>query len=189
MRDDVGRCKRSGLMHHLASDFGAEAIRRHGQGGCIWHVEHPLYCGAFLFFIYGRAFPRLLPTLTAKGLPHPQQKANIVKMVLIDNFIMTPCFFMPSYYLIKSALEGGFESFRSPGVTAKHAWQRYSVEWFDACKVVWACWIPIHLVTFSIMPVHWRVPFTSAMSLFTMMLNSLQQSNLEGKRAQLKDEP
>ncbi|CAE8598163.1 unnamed protein product, partial [Polarella glacialis] len=146
------------------------------------------YCGAFLFFVYGRAFPRLLPTLCARGLPHPQQKANIVKMVLIDNFLLTPCFFMPSYYLIKSVLDGGFESFRSPGVVAQRAWQRYSVEWFHACKIVWSCWIPMHFVTFAIMPTHWRVPFAASMSLLTMMLNSLQQTNLELTRAQLEDE-
>ncbi|CAE8613175.1 unnamed protein product [Polarella glacialis] len=147
-----------------------------------------LYCGAFLFFVYGRAFPRLLPTLCAKKLPHPHWKANVVKMVLIDNFFMSPCFFMPSYYLIKSALDSGVESFRSPGFVAQRAWQRYTVEWFDACKVVWGCWIPLHFVTFSIVPTQWRVPFTSTMSLLTMMLISLQQSILEGKRAQLEDQ-
>lgn len=138
-----------------------------------------VYCGAFLFLAYGRMFPRLWPLVTKAGLPHANQLGNRVKMVLFDNFVLTPLLMMPSYYLIKSVLDGGRDSVKQPTVAFNRAVKRYSIEWFDSCKVVWMFWIPIQSVTFSVVPIHWRVPFCATMSLFTMMANSVQQNKLE----------
>ena len=115
-------------------------------------------------------------------------------MVLVDNFVSTPFFFNPSYYAIKSVLEGLSSAgtagaFREPSPPTlalildlsnwhfwmRRAYERYAAEWFEVCCVTWAFWIPLHAVTFSIVPLHWRVPFTATCSGFTLVAQSLNQ--------------
>ncbi|CAE8680013.1 unnamed protein product [Polarella glacialis] len=142
---------------------------------CLWST---FPAGGGTYIAYGKLFPRFMPVITRAGLPHPQQKANIVKMVCLDNFVLAPAFWLPSLYAIQSAVDGGLEVFSSPGVVIDRAWQRYSGEWFEVCSLTWIMWVPLHTVTFSIIPTHFRVAFTSIMSLFTIMGISWQQSRL-----------
>ena len=57
-------------------------------------------CGGVLYLLYNRLFPRILPLVTAAGHAHPHRWRNVVGMVAFDNFVSSPWFFIPSYYIV-----------------------------------------------------------------------------------------
>lgn len=67
------------------------------------------YCGGVLYFLYNRLFPYLFPLTAVGGAPHPQRIRNLAGMVAFDNFVSSPWFFIPSYYVLREFLRG-FES-------------------------------------------------------------------------------
>lgn len=145
------------------------------------------YCGGILKKLYTDLFPRAFPLVDVKtGLRHPLFRRHVLAMVIVDNFISTPFFFNPSYYGIKSVLEGlsspELETVRNPAYVLRRAADRYKSEWLAVNKVTWGFWIPLHLLTFSVVPPHWRVPFTAWCSLFTLAGQSVNQTVLEEHR-------
>lgn len=118
------------------------------------------------------------------------------------NFISTPLVISPNYYLIKSCLESlADEKFQEQlenvsteqsistllcdelRFCARRAMLRYQHEGWGYLKVAWSCWIPINLLCFAVVPVHWRVPFTSFSSVFAQTAQSMNQTTQEGIRA------
>lgn len=155
------------------------------------------YCGSVLKILYNDLFPKIFP-LTKQALVegkkvmirHPAFRRHVLFCVLADNFVSTPFFFNPSYFVIKSMLEGAPDGAEvgpwwTPAAMSfcvRRAYDRYSVEWFGACRVTWGFWIPIHFLTFSVIPPHWRVPFTASCSAVTLCVQSINQTWLEQAR-------
>lgn len=158
------------------------------------------YCGSVLKILYNDLFPRFFPVMQKALVDgktvmtrHPLYKRHVVCMVLVDNFVSTPFFFNPSYFAIKSVLEGkpsdtgaGVESpfsLASVSFCLERAYRRYREEWFAANRVTWGFWIPIHFVTFSVIPPYWRTPFVAWCSAFTLCAQSINQTWLEEERS------
>ena len=146
------------------------------------------YCGGFLYLLYTIVFPRVFPLTTVCGLAHPSARRHIVGMVAFDNFIASPVFFLPSYYVIREALrtmEQGqaWRVVAQPGAVVRTAFETYRSEFWSCVTMTWGMWIPIHTITFGgWIPVHLRVHFTATMSFFTMCAMSVLQGKLEKQR-------
>eukprot|EP00929_Paragymnodinium_shiwhaense_P000415 TRINITY_DN100666_c0_g1_i1.p1 TRINITY_DN100666_c0_g1~~TRINITY_DN100666_c0_g1_i1.p1 ORF type:complete len:265 (-),score=30.47 TRINITY_DN100666_c0_g1_i1:679-1473(-) len=143
------------------------------------------YCGGLLYILYSRVFPWVLPLTTAAGQAHPHRLAHVIAMICIDNFISTPFFFMPSYYVVREGLRNLHDeaAWQEPVKMASHALQTYRNEFWSCMLLSWGMWIPIHCATFSVVPTLMRVHFTSVCSFFTLAMTSSLQTVLEKKRA------
>jgi len=146
------------------------------------------YCGTVLHLLYNRLFPRIFP-LVAGGLPHPLRHRNILGMVAFDNFISSPWFFIPSYYILRETLRG-FEAgadaeARSVSRVVSVALATYQNEFWSCMSLTWSMWIPLHFITFSgVVPLHFRVHWTACASFFTLAATSALQGRLEQRRAE-----
>ena len=103
-------------------------------------------------------------------------------MVAIDNFVSSPWFFIPSYYIVREALRVGSDALCDPGRVVRDALRTYGNEFWSCMSLTWSLWIPIHCVTFSIVPQHLRVHFSAVCSFFTLAAMSVLQGRLEKRR-------
>ena len=146
------------------------------------------YCGVVLHALYNRLFPRVFPLMLRPGVPHPHRHRHIACMVGFDNFVSSPWFFIPSYYIVREALRtmeyGVDAAARVPHRIVRVALETYRHEFWSCMGLTWSMWVPIHFVTFGMVPVHLRVHFTAVASFFTLMATSAQQGHLEKQRRQ-----
>ena len=142
------------------------------------------YCGLVLYLLYNRFYPVAFPLTTAAGVVHPHMRRHVVGMVAFDNFVSSPWFFIPSYYVVREALrEFSAVLELAPARTVRTALGTYRNEFWSCMSLTWSMWVPIHFVTFGgLVPQHLRVHFTAVCSFFTLMMTSKLQSWLEKKR-------
>ena len=88
------------------------------------------YCGCVLHLIYNRFFPKVFPITTAGGAAHPLRRRHIVAMVCFDNFLSSPWFFMPSYYILREALRSAGTE-RGPALVVRTALETYHQEFWS----------------------------------------------------------
>ena len=163
-----------GALH--AGDYNARQTVAFG----LWNA---LYCGAGVYAMYSFAFPRYWPLTLMNGARHPAAMQRTVGMVLFDNLIATPCICLPTYYLCALALENAFDTLmHNPQAVASAAMRRYKDEARETIGLSLALWIPIHTVTFSIIPPKLRVHWTACCSFLTLTCMSLLQTTLDGRR-------
>ena len=142
-----------------------------------------LYCGLAVYAMYSVFFPRVWPTVLASGARHPHAARRILGMVCFDNLVATPLLCLPTLYLCKQACDGGPPSVRCAGFAAE-AMRRYASEARETIGLSLALWVPIHCVTFSIIPVELRAHFTTSCSFVTITCMSVLQSGLAARAAQ-----
>jgi len=146
----------------------------------LWNA---VYCGGCVYLLYSVVLPRFWPvTLPGGGGRHPRFVRNVVSLVAFDNFVATPLLCLPTYYLALGALEARWQDLRRPLGLVSSAMRRYASEFRDVMGLSWSMWVPIHLATFSVVPVPLRTHFTAAMSFLTLTLMSALQSQLERRR-------
>lgn len=158
-------------------------------------VWNGLLNGAFLKWLYKDCFGAWFPLsqtvtksaaagLTTTVIRHPLYWWHVTAMMLTCNFVTTPLFVTPNYFLIKTALESANQSqkgdatFSVFGVFSR-AMSRYRDEGLEYLKVTWLFWIPINSVTFTVIPTYWRVPFAACCSVFALMGQSCHVSLME----------
>lgn len=172
----------AGAKGILADAFSQNAFQ-HGEynaaRSAAFGVWNATYCGLACHLLYVRLFPRYLPLVLPSGARHPAARMRTMLMVGFDNFIATPLVCLPTLYLATAALEA-----RAAGASiTRRAAELYRSEWRETLKLSCALWVPIHTLTFSIVPVHWRVHFTAAASFVTLTAMSVLQGSLEKGRA------
>ena len=141
-----------------------------------------IYCGAVVYAMYSVLAPRWLPTT----LGHPQMLRNALLLVGIDNFLATPLFCLPTYYICHAAVDASSDG-RQPAAIVRTGLSNYIAELRPTLALSWSFWIPIHLATFTVVPSALRVHFTAACSFGTLMFMSALQGQLEmvrGSRAE-----
>ena len=160
--------------------------RYDGRRTISFFIWNTMYCGVFCYIMYSKAFPWLQPILLARGVP---AFVAALSMVLFDNFVATPFVCLPSMYLCIALVDS-----TSPLPSQKSAARRvlskavenYSNEWRSTLLLSWSLWIPIHCVTFSVVPAPLRVHFTACCSFLTLMAMSRLVGVLETRRNSIK---
>jgi hypothetical protein len=131
------------------------------------------YGGTVCHNLYYRVYPKLFPVVAATASTASKFR-SMLAMNLCDNFINTPLIFFPTFYVMKEAIV-------CRGSIAD-AWQKYQNEMWDGCKSAWAMWLPVHAITFGLVPVHLRIAWSTSMSFLFYIIVSHQQSNFDRKR-------
>jgi len=90
-------------------------------------------------------------------LGHLSGAGQVAGSVLLDNFIFSPCIFLPSFYVAKEVL-------MNSSSTPRAGLERYHSEFYAAVTQTVAIWVPAHLITFSMVPMHLRCPWTVLVS-------------------------
>ena len=171
-------CLADALSQKMLQDGEYKAERTVAFG--LWNA---IYCGAACFAMYSVLAPRLLPLRLANGMRHPHATRNTLALVAFDNLVATPLVCLPTYYAVHAFVTASHEERRRPVALTRSALQTYARECVETLSLSWSFWVPIHLVTFSIVPTPLRVHFTAVMSGVTLTFMSLLQSVLEDRRA------
>lgn len=65
-----------------------------------------------------------------------------------------------------------------------HVRQKYEREAFATLKANWVIWVPASFVSFALVPVHWRIPYVSAVSFVSTSVFSVLQGRFLVDRPQ-----
>ena len=174
-------------MKGALADLSSQAMLQQGEPfqpsrTAAFFLWNAAYCGGFVYWAYSVRAPRMLPVRLSCGLRHPQAARNTALLCGIDNFVATPLLCMPLYYLFKSAIDATADERQRPIALSQGALRQYANESREVLALSWGLWVPIHLVTFSVVPEPLRTHFTAACSFCTLTLMSLLQSRLEARR-------
>ena len=143
----------------------------------LWNAT---YCGLAVYGMYSVWLPRVLPLVTASGARHPRATAHTALSVGFDNFIATPFLCLPTYYLWLGAVEAWTGEGRA--FSASASLRRYADEAYETLQLSLALWVPIHTLTFSVVPVPLRTHFVACCSVCTLACMSMLQASLERRR-------
>jgi len=130
-----------------------------------------LYLGIGQYFIYNKVFP----VLFGAG----NSTTAVISKVMADMLIVAPFLCMPLAYLTKAIV---FRQSLASGI-AKY-WKEVKNGLLLKC---WSLWIPVQLLTFSVVPEHLRIVFVASVSFFwSIILSSLASGDLKkGKKSQI----
>ena len=70
------------------------------------------------------------------------------------------------------------------GHGVEHVRQKYEREAFATLKANWVIWVPASFVSFALVPVHWRIPYVSAVSFVSTSVFSVLQGRFLVDRQQ-----
>ena len=125
-------------------------------------ADGALYLGSVQYYLFCKAYPRILPRVSAFAALSPASKlrdgrglASVLAQVALDQGLHWPLSAIPCFYLFKGWGEG--EPLASTLSTLRRNWSSDVV----AC---WAFWLPADAIAFGLLPMHWQVPFAAAVS-------------------------
>ena len=142
-----------------------------------------IYQGMAQNFIYNVIYPSWFGT--------DESLALVGKEVLVENLLFAPLLCLPIAYAFKTA----FSSEEPLGLdTLKVGWEKYvqDVTTKGLLARYWTIWFPANMITFGVIPPHYRVVFVASVSFFWIcMLSSILSSSEEEsmKRVEVKATP
>mmetsp|Transcript_52909 Transcript_52909/g.67848 ORF Transcript_52909/g.67848 Transcript_52909/m.67848 type:complete len:210 (-) Transcript_52909:242-871(-) len=133
-------------------------------------------------YIYATKFAQWFPSHDIHG---KLLFSNVMKANCLDNFILTPVFYFPLYYIFKDCVMD-FNNEKTPSDALIH----YSSEAYEQVTACWIYWFPLHMVTFGLVPAQLRVPFVSVgamgyvtvLSYVTAALDKVQELKKEHEK-------
>ena len=117
------------------------------------------YIGGFCYALYSKIYPMLFNNIQNKYL-------KIISQTTCDVYIHSAFIYFPIYYLYKDSIDNQMISLNK--IYKKYFCNSIKKDMFDATIV----WYPTHLITFSVMPLHLRVPWMTFVSFFWTMILS-----------------
>merc|ERR1711976_568193 len=121
------------------------------------------YLGCFQYYLYNNVFQRLCHPLRHKY----GQITAIGAKVFLDQAVHHPFLYFPVFYSIKALTLG------EPMVP--YAITKYKAEIWESVKALWTVWVPAQFLNFSMVPLHFRIPYVAGVSfLWTVILSVMQ---------------
>jgi hypothetical protein len=145
------------------------------------------YLGMAQWFFYVTCMKRLFPNMAEFGAKTFRQKLKdgpgmkaLAGQVCFDNFVVTPFFYFPFFYVFKQSIQGGFDLDNLDfGEISKDAWAKYRMNMSEDLKAMWSLWVPGDVFIYAI-PVWMRLPANHVLSLFwTMILSYFRGDAIE----------
>jgi hypothetical protein len=141
-----------------------------------------LYTGCFQCFLYHGLFPMWFGS--------DGSWITLTKQLLADNLIVGPLLYLPVAYIFKRS----FTSHQGLSLeTSRQAIETYleDISEHHLLEIYWAMWIPLQLMTYSLIPSHFRVvcgPGELLLVLFTLdkifqRRKDMDQANNRGSAA------
>lgn len=140
--------------------------------------------GAYQYFLYVNVFARLFPGAGAFAAKSIKDKLADVKGMMamfgqvgIDQFLHMPFTYFPIFYLLKQAiLVGEGNDFATNAGIAFQTWKNNIL---TDMMAAWKFWLPANIVNFGFMPMHLRVVFMAALSLFWTAILSVMRGGAD----------
>lgn len=110
-----------------------------------------VYQGAFQYFMYNVLYERVL----FRGVSARMTLAKIAA----TNLISDPIFFFPTFYCFREAMASDSWADLDLTVAVPAALQKYRNNCMQDWQASWMIWVPGHIVTYAICPVHLRMPW------------------------------
>ena len=145
------------------------------------------YLGMAQWFFYVTCMKRLFPNMATFGAKTLKEKLKdgpgmraLAGQVCFDNFVVTPFFYFPFFYVFKQSIQGGFDlDGLDFGAISADAWAKYRTNMSEDLKAMWSLWIPGDIFIYAI-PVWARLPANHVLSLFwTMVLSAFRGDAIE----------
>jgi len=125
------------------------------------------YVGSFQHVLFNRVYPRLFTASSSF--------VAAVQMALFDNFVHSPCLYLPCYYSFKSLVEGD---------SVAKGLQQYSQDGFSVLTACWGIWIPAQLLNFWLVPKNFRILYIAVTgSVWEVVLSYLAPMTAEAPEA------
>lgn len=131
-----------------------------------------LYQGICQEFIFGTLFPKIFGTDTSLY--------SVIEQVAMDMLVLTPLLCLPAAYLVKASMSEG-ESFQQG---LEKYWNHVQQE--GLLVKYWMLWVPVQSITFSVCPLHLRIPFIAAVSFVWLQILSFISSTEEKEQTTMK---
>jgi len=137
------------------------------------------YLGGAQWFVYVTVFTRLCPNAVrfsnltwAEKLKDKAGQRDLVKQVLLDNFVHYTFIYFPVFYTFKELIQGDGLSID----TFKNAMKKYWGNVVPDNAAIWGLWIPADLLIYAV-PVWMRLPLNHGVSFaWTMILSWMRGS-------------
>jgi protein Mpv17 len=171
-------------VKHSVADLFAQMVVEDRSLDEVNFRRNALYFVYGIFVAYNNSIPSLL---VPRMLPHLQHWAKLPLRqkirdrrgcfqaainIAVDNFLTTPIIYFPSYYILCEFLMGSSSSCCcfANGLT------KYRHACVDDLVTLWKVWVPIGFLTFTVVPIHMRVPWISGVGFFWTVFFSFWKS-------------
>ena len=116
------------------------------------------YTGIFQYGLYGKFYPYIFKIL----LKNKCRKIQTITQLSLDLLIHTPLVYFPVFYLYKNLNNKEYSLYNNYFCDSIGR---------DIPKM-WGVWLPAHILTFSLIPPHLRIPWITSVSfVWTMILS------------------
>ncbi|GMH39183.1 hypothetical protein BSKO_07081 [Bryopsis sp. KO-2023] len=164
----------SGVKTTVADIFAQKVLERRDEidwkRNLVWTVFGFSYLGGFQYFLLNVKFAQWCAPIT-RLVGH--RGVAPVKTAM-DQFVHHPFMYFPTFFAMKSAIEGKPMSY---------AVERYKAEAFDSLTTLWKIWIPLQLANFMFVPRHLRVPAVAGISFLWTVVFSTMQGKIDADTA------
>lgn len=134
------------------------------------------YTGAVCHFIYP-----LYPQLARRCLPAALTGSTLavgLGCTMLDNFIHSPFFYIPSFFLYTDMVQGATLS-----QAAHHLWN----DWMPVVQSCLVLWLPLQLINFTVIPPARRVVFINAVCVvWNVVIDHLAHRKLHESHQSIK---
>jgi hypothetical protein len=154
------------------------------------------YLGMAQWFFYVTCMKRLFPNMGVFATKSLKEKLKdgpglkaLAGQVAFDNFVVTPFFYFPFFYVFKQSIQGDFNfDAIDPVVVLQDAWSKYKFNMKEDLQAMWSLWIPGDIFIYAI-PIWMRLPANHILSLFwTMVLSMLRGDAIDDGGGEKKAE-
>lgn len=91
---------------------------------------------------------------------------NLLAALAIDNFVLSPFVYYPLFYLFKDLAAGCFN--------LRQTLEQYRREFWPQMRLMVSIWLPANLLSFTVVPPHLRVAYTSLVGTAWVLVLSLK---------------
>ena len=125
--------------------------------------------GAFQFMLYVKFFPKVFNKNNLK-LWSRFPPLLVLSQCSVALFIYAPMIYFPTFYVSKEVFYSDFTNIKK---SCKDGFEQYYPKNYQAdLKRFWSLWIPVHMVTFTVMPIYLRPIWANAVaSVWNLLLS------------------
>jgi len=139
----------------------------HLRRNIVFGIHGLLYIGVVQYLLWNRIFP-----LVMRRLPTKVARYQTSTMVAMDLALHIPFLYFPVFYVLKELVVNRGKLDTDMLRSVYNIWRSNLCE---DLRVTWAVWGPVQCVTFSIVPMHLRVPFVSVVNfMWTCILSAMR---------------
>eukprot|EP01083_Nonionella_stella_P240856 841581_1 len=114
-----------------------------------------LYTGMVHYAVYCKLYPFIFDRMLKAT------RFGVLGQTAVDQLIHSPLVYFPVFYCVKGMIYEGEVSKRTMHCALN---QYFNVNMKDDVFALWKVWVPANILTFTVVPMHLRVPWLAGVS-------------------------